>query len=310
MPTQKKPKTETEALAVSAYVTARRTADRVLDRFALNPIQSIWEVQTGAFMRSIRKALGGRLSDDLTPVALDQVNYLVLNQMPHLTGRVVTALQGSTRDTIVESVHSIANSLGRVRKVDSVLDDLHVAQAIAQRWTAHHNALRLESSKGIQSGIAQAIHRNLGELRADFSQHKIRDVVAKIESTTEDQWYQVERLVRTETASSWNAAANDCLMTAAQELPQLRSRWTEMINDLTNVPFDKKVAVDSIVMHGQVARPGFAFTMPSDPGVSQYSGKSWVYPPNRPNDRSCLVPWMPDWGIPGWQVIGASRVDI
>ena len=310
MPTQKKPKTETETLAVAAYVAARRTADRVLDRFALNPIQKVWDAQTGSFVKAIRKALGGRLSDPLTPVALDQLNYLVLNQMPHLTGRVVVALQGSTRDTIVESIHSVANTLGRVRKADSVLDDLHTAQSIVQRWTAHHNALRLESSKGIQSGIAQAIHRDLGELRADFSQHKIRDVVAKIESTTEDQWWQVERLVRTETASSWNAAANDSLMTAAQELPQLRSRWTEMINDLTNIPFDKKVAVDSVVMHGQVARPGFPFTMPSDPRVTKYAGKSWVYPPNRPQDRAVLVPWMPSWGIPGWQTVGDSRIDL
>lgn len=311
MPNQpKKPKTETESLAVAAYVAARRTADRVLDRFALQPVQAVWDVGTSKFLAAIRSVFKGRLGEAITPTTIDQMGFLVLNQMPHLTGRVVVALKGSTRDTIVESVHSVAGTLGRVRKADSVLDDLHVAQGIVQRWTAHHNQLRDVSSKGIQSGISQAIHKQLDGMRVDFEQHKIRDVLAKIEETTEENWWQVERLVRTECASAYNAGANDALMAAGQEIPELRSRWTEMVSDITGVPFDKRVGVDSIVLHGQVARPGMNFTMPSDPRVSQYSGKSWVHPPNRPNDRSVLVPWMPGWGIPGWVVLGASRIDV
>jgi hypothetical protein len=50
--------------------------------------------------------------------------------------------------------------------------------------------------------------------------------------------------------------------------------------------------------------------MPSDPRVSaKLWGKTFDFPPNRPNDRASLDPWRPGWGIPAWVWDGTQKVD-
>ncbi len=90
----------------------------------------------------------------------------------------------------------------------------------------------------------------------------------------------------------------------------MRQRWTELINDLTGQPLDNRVAKDSIAMHGQVAYPGHYFTMPAGDVPHLMVGKQWLYPPNRPNDRAVLTPWMRGWGVPAWEYHGGVRLPL
>lgn len=131
------------------------------------------------------------------------------------------------------------------------------------------------------------------------------------------EWWQGERIVRTELAYAFNQSARDGVAESSIEIPELMMRWEENCSD-EGEPLDDRVATDSISMHGQVASPGQAFTMPSGPApfpdgdgsTKVYQGLiglSWDFPPNRPNDRAVLSPWMADWGVPGWRYQAGRR---
>lgn len=131
--------------------------------------------------------------------------------------------------------------------------------------------------------------------------------VKRIASRATIEYWRAERLVRTELAWAYNAAQTD----AIEATPGMWRRWAELVDDTTGEPIDKRVAIDSIIMHGQVVPAGRPFTMPSDPLTPKsLVGGTWDFPPNRPNDRARVEPWHPDWAddVPGWQVVGGQKV--
>lgn len=144
------------------------------------------------------------------------------------------------------------------------------------------------------------------------------DVVDRVREVADLEWWQAERIVRTELAWTASATQADGIAASAQALPDLRMRWSELCDDETGEPLDDRVAVDSIAMHGQCALPGQVFRMPATAPFPDADGntkvpaalvgKSWLFPPNRPNDRSSIQPWRPGWGIPGWRYAGGRRV--
>ena len=146
------------------------------------------------------------------------------------------------------------------------------------------------------------------------SPHQAIDAIA---AAIDGEWWQGERIVRTEMAYAYNATHRDGIMEASSEIPDLYMRWEEHCS-ATGEPLDDRVAVDSIAMHGQVTKAGGVFTMPSDAPFPDKKGntdvpksligKTWMFPPNRPNDRAVVQAWMPDWGVPGWKYVGGKRV--
>lgn len=141
--------------------------------------------------------------------------------------------------------------------------------------------------------------------------------IDRVMDVADTEWWQAERIVRTETAWASNATQYDGIVAATEDLPDMMMRWNEYVSD-DGKPLDDRVADDSIAMHGQVAGPGGTFYFPSYmpdgapiPKNSQHLlGQSWSFPPNRPNDRSTLSPWSPRWGVPGWKWEGGARVQI
>jgi len=126
----------------------------------------------------------------------------------------------------------------------------------------------------------------------------------------DDQAWKVERLVRTEASYGYNLTQAAALRAFPTERGQLLwGRWTERVDDESEEPLDDRVGEDSIVLHGQVARPGGMYTMPAESGAPEKMiGMQWAFPPNRPNDRAILLPWMRDWGVPGWVYQGGRRI--
>jgi len=145
------------------------------------------------------------------------------------------------------------------------------------------------------------------------------DAIDGIEDTLQNEWWQGERIVRTEMSYAYNVTHRDGIAESAEEIPELMQRWEEHCDE-DGQPLDDRVAVDSIAMHGQVTEPEGLFYMPATAPYPDAKGKtavperlvgmSWEFPPNRPNDRSVLSPWMADWGIPGWRYVGGARVPI
>ena len=141
------------------------------------------------------------------------------------------------------------------------------------------------------------------------------EVIDRIAATGEMQWWQAERIVRTELAFASNAsirAAND--EQAAELDGDMWSRWSEHVSD-DGSALDDRVGDDSLAMNGQVAPPGGQFVQPpTTPGGEPISpslvGKHWDHPPNRPNDRAVLTPWRAHWGVPGWIWRSGHRVNV
>jgi hypothetical protein len=144
-------------------------------------------------------------------------------------------------------------------------------------------------------------------------------VIDTVAEAIDGEWWQGERIVRTEMAYAYNGTHRDGIMEASEQIPELWMRWEEHCDD-SGSPLDDRVGVDSIAMHGQVAKPGDQFTMPDTAPFPDAKGRtevpeslvglSWDFPPNRPNDRAVLSPWMEDWGVPGWRYVGGDRVSV
>lgn len=129
--------------------------------------------------------------------------------------------------------------------------------------------------------------------------------------TTPNGYFTINGFYTGNTAWAFNGAHHAAIQEAAVELPDLQMRWSEHVDDATGQPFDDRVGADSLALHGQVAPPGGFFTMPVDPDVSPTLwGRSWMFPPNRANDRAALAPWRPTWGIPGWRLVGGAKVPV
>lgn len=92
-----------------------------------------------------------------------------------------------------------------------------------------------------------------------------------------------ERIVRTETMGIYGRASFESVKAADDELG-------DMVKIAAAV-FDDRTGADSIAIHGAIRRPDEPF-------------QSWFglfqHPPDRPNDRSCIVPHRISWPIPDY----------
>lgn len=92
--------------------------------------------------------------------------------------------------------------------------------------------------------------------------------------------YWAERIVRTETAHAYNGAALQTMHeTRKDEFPDLQKKIL--------ATFDLRTALDSVAVHGQVRKLEDYFT--------DGAGRTYLYPPARPNDRETIIPWRPHW---------------
>jgi hypothetical protein len=151
-----------------------------------------------------------------------------------------------------------------------------------------------------------AVHRAAAGVQA--ANGSTRDLAHAVADAARAEEWKLARILRTEAAFSFNAAQQESIVALAEEYPDVRKRWTELVDDRTGRPLDKRVAADSLALHGQVALPDGLFVMPA--GVSSPPPGTWLpYPPNRPNDRAVVTPWRRGWGIPAWTVgrDGATR---
>lgn len=138
------------------------------------------------------------------------------------------------------------------------------------------------------------------------------DYTSLLAAELESNRWRMDRIVRTVGNQAYNAAAQLLAERLGERVPKLFLRWTERVDDATGLPMDKRVGVDSLIMHGQVIKPGEAFKMPATPRTPGYlAGKSWTAPPNRPNDRAVLVPFIPRVSkVPAWRMQGGRRTAV
>lgn len=288
-------------LVVAAMLASRRRADRVLDRTALVPAERAWSTQVGRLATGLSRHMKLSLAEPATPaVVVEALSYLRLH-IPAITNAIGHVLGETTRQVVTEGYEATAALVGQIRGATIPLDALHLRNKVISGRTAELARLRQASANHLAQDIHETLHNKLIGITP---RQTVGELVSLANQYLDDEDWKVERLVRTETAFSYNASANDAIAELSTEsgFHGLYKRWTELIDDLTGMPADNKVAHDSRMMHGQITKPWGVFVQPEDSG--SLSGKTFEWPPNRPHDRAHLTPWEASYGIPGWEYHG------
>lgn len=298
--------------AIEAYADARRQADRVLDRTGLKPVTKEYEAEVGRAMHSLTRAFRGQMRHEATA---GEATKAVANIWFHGSGFATkpgAALESSTRTVLVEGFRSTSTMISKVTGMSTPLDDPTVMSRLVAQHLPKLEKIRAHSAIEMSKDLRASVSAKLRGIAAEDGA-RVSDLIAAAGETLDHNMWRVERLVRTETSYAMNLAQRAALMEIARdsEFKGLFQRWTERVSDLNGKRLDKKVGEDSLALHGQVAKPGGLFHMPSDAPVgNSLMGRSWEFPPNRPNDRAIITPWMRSWGVPGWLIQGGRRVHL
>jgi hypothetical protein len=266
--------------------------------------------QLGSLGSSLRAVRSGRSQAPLSPAEVRAVAKVITDANARIVSLVTTALNGTitaTRGTAVEEMRAFIarHERGEVGALSSRAAANAVSQARAgEAWGNARSILRqwaVDVNTQVNEAVRLAVQRGA----------RPSEIGEVAQATIDASWWRVERLVRTETAYAFNAVADATVAKLATQYPDVRKRWTERVDDRTGKPLDNRVAVDSLVLHGQLAKPGGLFTMPAVPlAPPKMVGRAWAFPPNRPNDRAVVLPWRPGWGIPGWVLRGGRVVRV
>lgn len=91
-----------------------------------------------------------------------------------------------------------------------------------------------------------------------------------------------ERIIRTESMAASNRASLETIQAADTAMGD--------VVKILSATFDGRTGSDSYDLHGQIRRPSEPF--------NDWFGRSYMHPPNRPNDREVVVPHRIRWPIP------------
>ena len=205
--------------------------------------------------------------------------------------------------------------LSRQARVAADLAQRHLVGAIKKmerRYSGVEPVLRIEEAgvfQGVYRGIEPTLLHRHHTLMSAYSMPTIERVrkqlaLSMLSNETVDQAvnrvaasggifdrerWRAERIVRTESAYSYGQTTQRCMEHTAHEVPGLLKRLV--------TTFDSRTGKDSVVLNGQtvpVNKP-FVWMKKTKAGVERVE---YDAPPNRPNDRECVVPWRRDYPEP------------
>ncbi len=326
---------------------------RVIDQRGVATMKRLYDQATGEMIRQIEKIAPGR---DRSFEAHHK--RMVLGQLKQggalLAKRMFGDLNDLSREAQVEAVGSLDQTITTLEKQYSGLTPV-LPTADAARFAAIVDKKRTSSllrqfpqgteNRVLAQGITKVSERmGMTRRHAEGAANVASRVITKCEeqmalstlmnesaaqsidrisAVIDGQWSDAERIVRTEASWASQGSARDAIDAAAEVLPSLRARWNEQVSDDGSyMPLDRRVAVDSIALHGQVADAGGMFTMPAtaprgtldrptDVDVpDDLVGRQWDHPPDRPNGREIVSPWRREWGIPGWRFEAGLRIPL
>lgn len=304
-----------------AVRTHRNRLERVLTAQAVGRMRRLYDEAQGQVVARLRRLAGTSRKDSFTA----HQQRIVLAQLRQGQALVAQRMAGDmrplSRAAQERSLRGLASDVKRLHRhftgaeISLPVEEAATFARVVQGRESSLLRLHQASMQRYGANIVRKTERELALtlLRGD-SPAVAMDKVAEL---IDGEWWQGERIVRTELAYAYNQAHRDGVAESAGELPELRQRWEEHCDEQGR-PLDDRVSVDSVAMHGQVAPAGGRFTMPPDapfPGAGgetevppRLVGLSWDAPPNRPNDRAVLAPWMARWGVPGWEWRGGQRL--
>lgn len=306
------------ARAVAAH---RNALEKVLTAQNASKMRKLYDSAQDAVLGRIRKTASMGKKDTFTAHQQRMVLAQLRQGQALVAAKLAKEMRPLSKKAQEASLNGLVEDVSRLHKhftgaeISLPIEEASTFAGVIEGRSSSLMRMHQESMQRYGASIVGKVEKqmSLGLLQGGSSAEIYQDIA----DTIDGEWWQGERIVRTETAYAFNAAHADGIRESAGEIPELMQRWEEHCDDAGR-PMDDRVGVDSIAMHGQVALPGGRFTMPSSAPFQDAKGRrdvpeglvglSWDFPPNRPNDRAVLSPWMEDWGVPGWTWRGGQRV--
>lgn len=287
----------------------RDTLGRLVGRVALPRLRSVYEQAQAELEVKLAKQVRTGKAESFTAHQHRTMLLQVHDAQRRLAIHMGEDLGSSSHQAQVESMRLLHRDVHRLDthfKGAAVVLPTEAAATFADTVQGRRPSLmRMHQGSMTRYGarLAGDMERQLSVSLA--SGETAHEAVGRVMGVAGNEYWQAERIVRTEMSYAFSVAQRDAIGAAAKSDPGLWMRWTEHCSDAGS-PLDDRVGVDSLAMHGQVAQAGGSFTMPpssptGEPVSASLVGQRWEHPPNRPHDRAVLAPWKPDWGAPGWK---------
>ena len=298
----------------------RRRLSRLAEKRGVAQLRKLYDQALAELERKLH-ALARGMDSSFSAHQL-RVFIAQIRQGQHLLAkRMLGELGDISKEAQVESLRGLSDSLHRLEKhftgADVVLNIDEAARFQGIIDGRRQSLLRAHETS-MANYSAEVVTRVEDQWALSLVQNETTtQAVQRVMDTADLNFWRAERIVRTETAFAAGAANYDGMIEAGKELDDLWMQWSEYVTD-DGVPRDDRVGEDSIAMNGQVAKVGEWFTFPSTmpdgesvpKSCEKMIGQTWDFPPNRPNDRSVLLPFRKSWGEPGWQWKSGRRVQV
>lgn len=284
----------------------RRALDRLLDKRSLPGLQKLYEAAQAELARKLNKLMASKRKDTMTALQLRQLREQVTIAQADIAKQLAAGLKPVAKEAQADGVRQVARTFVDLEErftgatITLPLEEAATFAGLVDKRSPSLIRSIDSSFKRYGATITSDIEKELALSLATGETNA--EAIERVEKAAGIQWWRAERIVRTELAAAYNSAHSAATEALADDFDDIYQRWCEYVDDTTGQPLDNRVAVDSLVLHGQVVRPGNPFVMPPDERISaKLWGKQFMFGPNRPNDRSVTMPWRPHWGTPAWE---------
>lgn len=214
--------------------------------------------------------------------------------LERLNGDIRKHLQDTGRTAAeMGATHGVREFKVLAKKFKGTTPILNVEKASVLRGMVDNVDSSLLRRHRLQSGqhslqTVAAVERQLTV--GAMTQKPLSEMVDELTAKTgplRDQRAKAETIVRTEMSYAHNAGKHETLVEVEKEIEgPLKRRLLET--------FDDRTGDDSFLIHGQTVGVNEPFNWKRKVRGS-WVIEQFMFPPNRPNDRSVVIPWDPEW---------------
>lgn len=313
------PKTNKKHSHYSAVLSAHRARlERLIERRGVSQVQKVYDEAASELGARLKSLTARRQSQTYDA----HMNRLVLAQIKTgqhtMNQRILGEMSDIDSEAQVETIQSLSRDLEHLWKkyrgetLEIPIDEAVSLHSLVGKRQNQLDKMHADSLARWGARTFNKIHKSLSMSVAtmDTPDQAMRRIMDPKTGNPDLEFWQAERIVRTEGSWATNRTHADGIEEASRVVPELMLRWVEHVSE-DGRPLDDRVGEDSLVLHGQIVEPGGLFVMPEDPDVSEDMwGEMWMHPPNRPNDRSIVSAWFPGMGVMAWVYRGGIRIDV
>lgn len=159
-----------------------------------------------------------------------------------------------------------------------------VARTLLDKYRKSAEFYGPEAMRAIRTGLSHSI----------IQEETVDEAVGRVvesDGLFDSQRWRAERIVRTEMSYSYHVTAQRGLEQLAPAVPKMMKRLVTTHDDRTGE--------DSIELDGQTVPVDQPFVWVVKDARGEPTGKvvRYMAPPNRPNDRETVIPWLESWGV-------------